>query len=83
MIAYLIPNEAPDPRDGIGFIAWAPTEEEAIAKLKEQFRGGYEDINAKFTYVVKDPAQRPHFVVVWNADNTEGTELYWLHLADD
>jgi hypothetical protein len=83
MIAYLIPNEAPDPRDGIGFIVWAPTEEQAIAKLKEQFRGGYEDMEAKFEYHTDNPKERPHFVVHWNADNTEGSELYWLHLADD
>ena len=83
MIAYLMPNDAPDPRDGIGFMVWAPTEQEAIAKLKEQFRGGYEDMNAKFHFKIENPAERPHFVVEWEADGTDGEELYWMFVNED
>jgi len=82
IIAYLMPQEALEPCEGVGFITCAATEQEALEKLKEQFRGGYEDMNAKFTYTTEDSAQRPHFVVDWEVDGEVGSELYWLHTAE-
>jgi hypothetical protein len=87
MIAYLMPNDADEPRDGLSFIAWAPTEEEAIAKLKGQLARNYEFDGSEYEVIwyTENPAELPHVVVRWIAkdDDTECHDFYWLHLADD
>lgn len=84
IIAYLVPNDAPDPKDGIGFIAAAPTEAEAIAKLKLQFKENYSDPLDRVEYHTDDPKEAQHFIAWWksNDDGAECAEFYWLHIAE-
>lgn len=84
IIAYLFPSDAPDPRDGLGFITVAPNRERAIENLKEQFGANYADYEtAKIEWVTDDPKQRPHVTVEFIQDGGSYDELYWLHFAEE
>jgi hypothetical protein len=83
IVAYLMPNDANDPRDGIGFIAAAPTQEEAIEKLKLQFQENYGGEEVEFH--LDNPKERPHFIAHWKSedDGVRSSEFYWFHTAED
>jgi hypothetical protein len=79
-----MPNDANDPRDGIGFIAAAPTQEEAIEKLKLQFKDNYSDPLDRVEYHIESFGVLSYFVAHWksNDDGVESAEIYWLHTAE-
>lgn len=87
-IAYLMPNDADSPRDGLGYLSCAPTEQEAIERLKTQFSNTYEEMDdgndTRVEFHTNDPNERPHFIARWKApDGVESAELYWLHTAEE
>lgn len=86
IIAYLLPALADEPRDGIGFICCADTEDEAIKKLKAQFAECYNpDEGNEVEWHTDELEHRPHVTVQWKSedDGAKATEFYWLHTATD
>jgi len=84
IIAYLMPQTADEPRDGLSFISVAPTQQEAIEKLGAQIRHVYEDAKMIEWHLLNQD-ELPHVVVVWESedDKIEVRDFFWLHVAED
>ena len=85
IVAYMMPNDADLPRDGLGFITIGFTSEGALRRLEEQFRKAQkeaadEEDDFEIEWNVGIAGERDHAIVKWG---TETTELYWVHTAED
>ena len=79
IIAYLMPREANDPRDGLGFLTTAETKLEASHKLRAQIEDAYADELSAIEWVVGNPEHRDHCVLHFKDGMSE---FYWFHEAE-